>query len=77
MDPELLHQTMHWHQQDLRTEAEHERMALEAQSAQSTLVDRALLGIGDALVGSGLRLQAWYHIRHMQREWLRQRGALT
>lgn len=77
MDPELMRQTLQWHQQDLASEAAHDRLAAQVHGEQPTLMDRMLLGAGDALVGSGLRLQAWYHIRRVQREWLRQHGALS
>lgn len=77
MDPELMRQTLQWHQADLATEAAHDRLAAQALGDHTTLMDRMLLGAGDALVGSGLRLQAWYHIRRVQREWLRHHGALS
>lgn len=77
MDPELMRQTLQWHQDDLTSEAAHDRLAAHARDGQATLVDRMLLGAGGALVESGLRLQAWYHIRRVQRDWVRQRSVLS
>lgn len=77
MDPQLMRQSLQWHQDDLEHEAEHDQLAAQARGEQPGMVDRALLSVGDALVGSGLRLQAWYHIRRLHREWLHHRGALS
>lgn len=77
MDPELMRQTLQWHQEDLISEATHDHLAAQAHGDTPTLMDRMLLGAGDALVGSGLRLQAWYHIRRVQREWAHHHGAIS
>lgn len=78
MDPEFMRQTAQYHREDdLRREAEQDRLAAQAHAGEPGLPDRVVLGVGDALVTTGQQLREWYHLRRLhrlQREWLRQQS---
>ena len=75
MDPVFMRQTAHYHQEDeLRHEAENDRLAAQAHDGEPGLPDRVLLGVGDALVNTGLQLREWYQLRRLHRDWARRQS---
>lgn len=75
LDPVFMRQTAQYHpEDDLRREAEHERLAAQAQDGNPGLPDRLLLGVGDVLINTGLHLREWYQLRRLHRDWVRQKS---
>ncbi len=69
LDPQTMLQRSH--REDLIKAAEHDRLVTRATAGEPVLPDRMLLSTSAALIGVGLRMQAWYQIRRMRREFTR------
>lgn len=69
LDPQIMLQQSH--REDLIKSAERDRLVAQATTGEPQLPDRFLLSTSAALIGAGLHMQAWYHIRRMRRDWAR------
>ena len=67
LDPQLM--LLQFHREDLIKAAERDRLVARANAGEPQLPDRLLLTTSAALIDTGLRMQTWYHIRRMRRDW--------
>jgi hypothetical protein len=69
LDPQTMLQQSH--REDLMKSAEQSRLAAQATADEPHLPDRVVLTTSAALIDVGLRMQAWYQIRRLRRDWAR------